>query len=103
MRVVYAENDLFESVKMTENEAEQAFKNSTVYLEKYLPNPRHIEIQVLSDSHGNCIHLGERDCSIQRRHQKIIEETPAPKLSNGDRVEIGNICTSACKKLGLPE
>ena len=101
MRVVYAENDLFESVKMTENEAEQAFKNSTVYLEKYLPNPRHIEIQVLSDSHGNCIHLGERDCSIQRRHQKIIEETPAPKLSDGDRTMIGDICTAACKKFGF--
>jgi acetyl-CoA carboxylase biotin carboxylase subunit len=86
---------------MTENEAEQAFKNSTVYLEKYLPNPRHIEIQVLSDSHGNCIHLGERDCSIQRRHQKIIEETPAPKLSDGDRTMIGDICTAACKKFGF--
>ena len=78
MRVVYDESELIKSAKLTRTEAGAAFGNPMVYLEKFLTNPRHVEVQVLSDGQGNAIHLGDRDCSLQRRHQKVIEEAPAP-------------------------
>ena len=81
MRVVHKEEELIKSIRLTRTEAGAAFGNPVVYLEKYLTNPRHVEIQVLSDGQGNAIHLGDRDCSLQRRHQKIIEEAPAPALT----------------------
>ncbi|MEO6725463.1 MAG: acetyl-CoA carboxylase biotin carboxylase subunit, partial [Blastocatellia bacterium] len=81
-------------------EAEVAFKNSGVYIEKYIENPRHIEIQVLGDSHGNVIHLGERECSVQRRHQKLIEESPSPAVSYELRQEMGRVAVDACKRIG---
>jgi acetyl-CoA carboxylase biotin carboxylase subunit len=85
---------------MTQNEAGTTFGNPMVYMEKFLGNPRHIEIQVLSDTHGNAIHLGERDCSTQRRHQKVIEEAPAPGLDTKLRNKIGERCAEACRKIG---
>ncbi len=100
MRVVHTEAALIQSVQMTQNEAGAAFNNPTVYMEKYLGNPRHIEIQVLSDTHGNAIHLGERDCSMQRRHQKVLEEAPAPGLDTKLRNKIGERCAEACRKIG---
>jgi len=100
MRVVHNEAALQNAIAMTTNEAKVAFGNSTVYMEKFLENPRHIEIQVLADQHGNAIHLGERDCSMQRRHQKVIEEAPAPGLSEQERNEIGAVCVEACKRIG---
>ena len=100
MRVVHTEMALMNAVAMTRAEAASAFGNDQVYLEKYLENPRHIEIQVLADTHGNAIHLGERDCSMQRRHQKVIEESPAPGLSAKQRAEIGEVCVAACKRIG---
>jgi len=100
MRVVHTEAALLNAVNMTRSEAAAAFSNSTVYMERYLENPRHIEIQVLADSHKNAIYLGERDCSMQRRHQKIIEEAPAPELSEKQRVRIGERCAEACRKIG---
>ncbi len=100
MRVVHTEPTLIQSVLMTQNEAGTAFNNPTVYMEKYLGNPRHIEIQVLSDTHGHAIHLGERDCSMQRRHQKVIEEAPAPGLDTKLRNKIGERCAEACRKIG---
>ncbi len=100
MRVVHTEMALMNAVAMTRAEAASAFSNDQVYLEKYLENPRHIEIQVLADTHGNAIHLGERDCSMQRRHQKVIEESPAPGLSPKQRAEIGEVCVAACKRIG---
>ncbi|MEX2239970.1 MAG: acetyl-CoA carboxylase biotin carboxylase subunit [Burkholderiales bacterium] len=100
MRVVHTEAALLNAVNMTRSEAQAAFGNATVYLERYLENPRHIEIQVLADSHKNALHLGERDCSMQRRHQKIIEEAPAPELSEKQRVKIGERCAEACRKIG---
>ena len=99
MRVVHEPAKLIESIQLTRQEAGNAFGDSTVYMEKYLTNPRHIEIQVLSDTHGNAIHLGERDCSMQRRHQKVIEEAPAPGLSEAQRERIGRICTDACRRI----
>ncbi len=81
MRVVHSDAALANAISMTRSEAEAAFGNATVYMEKYLENPRHIEIQVLADGQGNAIHLGERDCSMQRRHQKVIEEAPAPGIT----------------------
>ena len=99
MRVVHTEAALIQSVQMTQNEAGAAFNNPTVYMEKYLGNPRHIEIQVLSDTHGNAIHLGERDCSMQRRHQKVLEEAPAPGLDTKLRNKIGERCAEACRKI----
>jgi len=100
MRVVHTEAALLNAVNMTRSEAQAAFANATVYMERYLENPRHIEIQVLADSHKNALHLGERDCSMQRRHQKIIEEAPAPELTEKQRVKIGERCAEACRKIG---
>ncbi|MEZ5443749.1 MAG: acetyl-CoA carboxylase biotin carboxylase subunit [Lysobacterales bacterium] len=100
MRVVHTEMALHNAVTMTRSEAGAAFGNDQVYLEKYLEQPRHIEIQVLADSHGNAIHLGERDCSMQRRHQKVIEEAPAPGISAEQRAKIGQVCVDACKRIG---
>lgn len=99
MRVVEREEDLLGFLDLTRNEARSAFGNETVYMEKYLSQPRHIEIQVLSDEHGNAAFLGERDCSMQRRHQKVIEEAPAPGLSEKLRAKIGESCVAACKRI----
>ncbi|HSH27649.1 MAG TPA: acetyl-CoA carboxylase biotin carboxylase subunit [Wenzhouxiangella sp.] len=100
MRVVEDPEDLIQSVNLTRQEARSSFGDPTVYMEKFLSNPRHIEIQVLADSHGNAVHLGERDCSMQRRHQKVIEEAPAPGITPEERERIGRICTDACKRIG---
>jgi len=100
MRVVHTEAALLSSISLTRNEAGAAFGNSTVYMEKYLENPRHVEIQVLSDEHGNAIYLGERDCSMQRRHQKVIEEAPAPGITAEMRARIGSRCAQACVDIG---
>ncbi len=100
MRVVHTEAALLNAVTMTRSEAQSAFGNPTVYVEKYLENPRHIEIQVLADEHGNAVHLGERDCSMQRRHQKIIEEAPAYGIPLRLRNKIGERCADACRKIG---
>lgn len=100
MRVVHSEATLLNSIALTKTEAQTAFGSDVVYMEKYLENPRHIEIQVLSDQHGNAIHLGERDCSMQRRHQKVTEEAPAPGITEEMRTEIGGRCAEACRKIG---
>jgi acetyl-CoA carboxylase biotin carboxylase subunit len=99
MRVVHTEAHLSNAIQLARQEAEGAFGDATVYLEKFLENPRHIEFQVLSDQHGNAIHLGERDCSTQRRHQKVIEEAPAPGITPEQRSEIGEVCVEACKRI----
>ena len=99
MRVVHTEAALITSVNMTKQEAQAAFGNPVVYMEKYLEKPRHVEFQILSDEHGNAVYLGERDCSLQRRHQKIIEEAPAPGLSQKIREKIGERCAEACRKI----
>lgn len=99
MRVVHTEAALINAVNMTKAEAQSAFGNPMVYMEKYLENPRHIEIQVLADQFGNAIFLGDRDCSMQRRHQKIIEEAPAPQLPARIRDKIGERCAEACRKI----
>ena len=96
MRVVRAEGSLLNSIQLTRSEAAAAFNNDVVYMEKFLGSPRHIEIQVLSDSHGNAIHLAERDCSMQRRHQKVVEEAPAPGITAEQRQKIGDRCAEAC-------
>jgi acetyl-CoA carboxylase, biotin carboxylase subunit len=100
MRVVHTEAALKNAAQLTRAEAQAAFNNPTVYLEKYLENPRHIEIQVLADEHKNAIYLGERDCSLQRRHQKIMEEAPAPEITPRLRARIGERCVDACKRIG---
>ena len=100
MRVVHTEAALMNAVAMTRSEAQAAFGNPTVYMEKFLENPRHIEIQVLADEYRNAIFLGDRDCSMQRRHQKIIEEAPAPNLHPKQRGKIGERCADACRKIG---
>ena len=100
MRVAYNREELINAYNTARAEAEAAFKNSGVYLEKYIANPRHIEIQVLGDNHGNVIHLGERECSIQRRHQKLIEESPSPGVSYELRQEMGRVAVEACKRIG---
>ena len=99
MRVVYSEATLLKSITLTRTEAASAFSNDIVYMEKFLEHPRHIEIQILADEHGNVIYLGERDCSMQRRHQKVIEEAPAPGLSEKTRKKIGELCVKACKTI----
>ena len=100
MRVAYNQDELLNAYNTARAEAEAAFKNSGVYLEKYIANPRHIEIQVLGDNRGNVIHLGERECSIQRRHQKLIEESPSPAVSYELRQEMGRVAVDACKRIG---
>ncbi|HSA69713.1 MAG TPA: acetyl-CoA carboxylase biotin carboxylase subunit [Burkholderiales bacterium] len=100
MRVVHTEAALLNAVNMTRSEAQAAFANPTVYLERYLEQPRHIEIQVLADAHKNALHLGERDCSLQRRHQKVLEESPAPELPTKLRDRIGERCVDACRRIG---
>ena len=100
MRVVHTEAALKNAISLTRTEAKTAFNNDIVYMEKYLENPRHIEFQVLADEHGNAVHLGERDCSMQRRHQKVVEEAPAPGLPEKLRHKIGERCAEACRKIG---
>ena len=100
MRVVHTEAALLNAVTTTQSEALAAFGNATVYMEKYLENPRHVEIQVLADEHGNAVHLGERDCSMQRRHQKVIEEAPAPGIPRERIATIGERCADACRRIG---
>lgn len=99
MRVVHSEGTLLNSVSLTKSEAAAAFGNATVYMEKFLENPRHIEFQVLADGQGNAIHLGERDCSMQRRHQKVIEEAPAPGIPEDLRNKMGKRCAQACVEI----
>ena len=100
MRVVHTEAALVNAVQMTKAEAETAFGNPAVYMEKFLQNPRHIEIQVIADKFKNAVYLGERDCSMQRRHQKVIEEAPAPGIPRKLIEKIGERCVTACKKIG---
>ncbi|MCA0201272.1 MAG: acetyl-CoA carboxylase biotin carboxylase subunit [Proteobacteria bacterium] len=100
MKVAQNRDQVREAFQVASAEAKAAFGNGELYMEKYLGKPRHIEIQVLGDKHGNVVHLGERDCSLQRRHQKIFEETPSPALNAGQRDEIGNVVVKAMKKLG---
>ena len=100
MRTVQTEGALISAVTLTKGEALAAFGNGTVYMEKFLENPRHIEIQILADQHKNVVYLGERDCSMQRRHQKIIEEGPAPGIADRLIAKIGERCVEACKKIG---
>jgi acetyl-CoA carboxylase biotin carboxylase subunit len=100
MRVVHTEAHLYNAISMTKSEAKAAFGNDQVYMEKFLENPRHVEIQVLADGQGNAIHLGERDCSMQRRHQKVVEEAPAPGITSEQRAGIGKVCVDACLRIG---
>lgn len=100
MRVVRSEADLTSSIAMTRAEAKSAFNNDMVYMEKFLENPRHIEVQILADGQGGAIHLGERDCSMQRRHQKVVEEAPAPGITAEMRKHIGERCCRACIEIG---
>ena len=100
MRVVHTEAALLNAVNMTKSEAQAAFNNGMVYMEKFLENPRHIEIQILADEHGNAVYLGERDCSMQRRHQKVIEEAPAPGVPRKLIAKVGERCAAACRKIG---
>ncbi|WP_029408125.1 acetyl-CoA carboxylase biotin carboxylase subunit [Thiomicrorhabdus sp. Milos-T2] len=96
MRVVHTEASLLKSIQLTKSEAGSFFGNPEVYMEKFLENPRHVEIQVLADGQGNAVHLGERDCSMQRRHQKVVEEAPAPGVTEEQRNTIGAACVNAC-------
>ena len=100
MRVVHSEASLTNAITVTKAEARAAFNNDVVYMEKFLERPRHIEIQVLADGQGNAVHLGERDCSMQRRHQKVVEEAPAPGITEEQRAAIGERCVQACLDLG---
>jgi acetyl-CoA carboxylase biotin carboxylase subunit len=100
MKVALSEDELGQAISMAQTEAEAAFGSGEVYIERYLGQPRHIEVQILGDSHGNVVHLGERDCSLQRRHQKILEETPSPALNAESRASIGEIAASAMRKFG---
>ena len=99
MRVVHNESELLSSIQLTQTEANNFFGNGVVYLEKFLERPRHIEIQVIGDGEGNAIHLGDRDCSLQRRHQKVLEEAPAPGISSKSRDLITKTCIQACKNM----
>jgi acetyl-CoA carboxylase biotin carboxylase subunit len=100
MRVVHTEAHLINAIAVTRAEAQAAFADGTVYMEKYLQTPRHVEVQVLADSHGNAIHLGDRDCSLQRRHQKVLEEAPAPHIDQQARSEVLSACVKACQDIG---
>jgi len=100
MRVVRSEASLLNAISLTKTEADVTFGNDEVYMEKFLETPRHIEIQVIADEHGNAVHLGERDCSMQRRHQKVVEEAPAPGISEEVRNKIGERCAEACRQIG---
>jgi len=100
MRVVHEEKNLLGAIEVTKSEAASAFGDGTVYMEKFLQNPRHVEIQVLADTHGNAIHLGTRDCSLQRRHQKVLEEAPAPHIDQEANERVLQACIDACKELG---
>jgi len=100
MQVVHSEAALLKAVQITQTEAKNAFGDPTVYLEKFLEKPRHVEVQVLADMHGNVIHLGDRDCSMQRRNQKVIEEAPAPNINEESRQRTFQACVDACKKIG---
>ena len=100
MQVVRSADELLNKISIARTEALNAFKDGSVFMEKFLECPRHIEIQVLCDEHGNCVHLGERDCSMQRRNQKVIEESPAPGITAEQRAEIGAVCVTACKRIG---
>src|SRR5215210_2647994 len=100
MRIVRAEEELGAALETASNEAAAAFKNGDVYIERYIERPRHIEIQVLADEHGECVHLGERECTIQRRHQKLLEEAPSPVLSAELREQMGAAAVKACKEIG---
>jgi acetyl-CoA carboxylase biotin carboxylase subunit len=100
MREVHSEAHLLNAIALTKSEARAAFGNDMVYMEKFLEDPRHVEFQVLADQHGNAIHLGERDCSMQRRHQKVVEESPAPGITQEMRDRMGKICAEACVRIG---
>src|SRR5690348_9175141 len=100
MRVVHSDIALLNAISLTRTEAHNAFSSDAVYMEKYLENPRHIEFQVLADEHGNVVHLAERDCSMQRRHQKVIEECPAPGIPEKLRTKMGERVVEACKRIG---
>ena len=100
MRIANDESELSQAWSMARSEAMKSFGNDTVYMEKYLSHPRHIEIQILADNHNNVVHLGERDCSLQRRHQKLVEEAPSPALNSKQRAEIGEVATGAMRKMG---
>lgn len=100
MRIVRSESELPGQLEMAQAEALAAFKNGSVYIERYIERPRHVEIQVLADEHGNCIHLGERECTIQRRHQKLLEEAPSPAISAEQRKKMGEVAVAACKSIG---
>lgn len=100
MKIAENADVLMEQISLARNEAKSAFGDDTIYIEKYLSTPRHIEIQVLCDMHGNALHLGERDCSLQRRHQKVLEEATSPALNTSQRSEIGEIVANAMRKLG---
>jgi acetyl-CoA carboxylase, biotin carboxylase subunit len=100
MRIVRSEAELAGNLELAQTEALNAFKNGAVYIERYIERPRHIEIQVLADEHGNTIHLGERECTIQRRHQKLLEEAPSPAISKRLREEMGAVAVKACREIG---
>ena len=100
MQIAFSETELSNAIKLAQSEAEASFGSGEVYIERYLANPRHIEIQIIGDKFGNVVHLGERDCSLQRRHQKILEETPSPALTKKVRNDIGALAASAMKKFG---
>src|SRR5690554_866799 len=100
MRVVESEHQLLNAITLTRSEAQNAFGDDTVYMEKFLQKPRHIEIQVLADGQGNAVHLGDRDCSLQRRHQKVVEEAPAPGIPSELREQVAQRCVDACLEIG---
>jgi acetyl-CoA carboxylase biotin carboxylase subunit len=100
MKLAYNESEILDAYRMARSEAKANFGNDNVYMERYLRRPRHIEIQVLADQHGNVVHLGERDCSLQRRHQKVLEEAPSPVLSTSERDALGTVVVNAIQKMG---
>jgi acetyl-CoA carboxylase, biotin carboxylase subunit len=100
MRIVRSEDELETNLETAQSEALAAFKNGSVYIERYIERPRHIEIQVLADEHGNCVHLGERECTIQRRHQKLLEEAPSPVITPEQREKMGAVAVNACREIG---